>query len=109
MTAPAGPQWPCEAYGPEGLDVGGLCFIAGNLDGARVCTDPAACHQAMTAERQRVYDRITTGAAAADPTAQYLAGVFTTPASLLGGGDLPADEQLPAAADPPGEQHPDTT
>jgi hypothetical protein len=88
MTTPppaADLGWDCEAYGPPAEpDVGALCFFAGL--GARECASSAACHSRMTAERQRVYDRIQEQAAAGDLTAVFLASAFTSPEQLLGGG-----------------------
>ncbi len=83
-TTPA-QQFDCEAYGPEGVSFGAVCFIAGEL-GARVCASLAECHQVMTAERQRVFRRIQERAAEGDPDMTYLATVFTSPEQLLGGG-----------------------
>ena len=85
-------EWDCEAYGPEPAKIGALCFLSGDL-GKRVCADPSECHTAMTAERQRVYGRISELAAAGSPWATYLAEAFGRPGQLLGGEDdePPAD------------------
>jgi hypothetical protein len=80
---PAGLGWDCEGYGPP-ADTGALCFFA-DL-GKRECASPAVCHSRMTAERQRMFDRIQEQAAAGDQTAIFLASVFTDPGQLLGGG-----------------------
>ena len=75
----------CDAYGPDGREVGALCFLAGKLN-TRVCTSHAECAEAMTAERQRVFRRIQDGAARGEPDMAYLAGEFSSPEQLLGGG-----------------------
>ena len=75
----------CDAYGPDGREVGALCFLSGELN-TRVCASHAECTAAMTAERQRVFQRIQDGAARGDPDMVYLAGEFTSPEQLLGGG-----------------------
>lgn len=83
-------EWACEAYGPESVDVGALCFLAGDL-GTRVCADRAVCNTTMTAERQRVFARIQERAAApdADDTDRFLAAEFTSPEQLLNAEDEP--------------------
>ncbi len=78
------PDFDCEAYGPEGRRMNALCFVA--EPGRRACVSQDECHKVMTAERQRVYARIQEGAAAGDPDMAYLAGEFTSPEQLLGGG-----------------------
>jgi len=80
----------CEAYGPDGRAVGAICFFA--APGKRVCTSQAACREAMTAERRRVWRRIQDGAARGEPDMVYLAGEFTSAEQLLGGGVLPEEE-----------------
>ena len=77
--------WTCEAYGPDGVDVGAVCFFTGQLH-HRICGSQDECSRRMAAERQRVFDRIHEAAAAGDPTAAFLAGEFTSPDQLLGGG-----------------------
>ena len=77
--------WDCEAYGPDGREAGALCFLAGEA-GTRVCASRAACSEAMTAERQRVFSRINELAAAGDPVCAYLAEEFSEPGQILGGG-----------------------
>jgi hypothetical protein len=81
MTDPA---FDCEAYGPDVAPLGVLCFFAGT--GARACSSAAVCHQALTAERERVFARIGELAAAGDPVSAFLAGEFTDPRQLLGSG-----------------------
>jgi hypothetical protein len=81
-----GTEWDCEAYGPEPAKIGAVCFRSGEL-GKRVCADPGECHTAMTAERQRVYGRISELAAAGTPWAADLAETFARPGQLLGGED----------------------
>lgn len=73
--------WPCEAYGPDGLEDGVVCFV-GDVD-RRVCDSAEICHAVMSAERGRVFDRIQELAAAGDPTGVFLAGEFAGPDELL--------------------------
>ena len=75
----------CSAYGPDGRDAGAICFVSGE-PGKRVCTSAEQCHEVMTAERQRVWQRIQDGAARGDPDLAFLAGEFSDPSQLLGGG-----------------------
>lgn len=84
------PSWDCEAYGQEAAAVGALCFVSGDL-GKRVCADRDECHAVMAAARQRVFRRINELAARGHQEAAYLAGEFTNPGQLLGGGPEPAD------------------
>lgn len=79
------PGFDCDAYGPAGREARALCFLA--EPGTRVCASQAACREAMTAERERVYGRIGELAAGGDPVGIYLAGVFTGPGQILRGGD----------------------
>lgn len=58
MTSPKVPTWPCEAYGPAGLEYGAVCFMSGQLH-RRVCGDPAVCAREMWSYRRRVWDRLT--------------------------------------------------
>lgn len=76
-------QWDCEAYGPEGIDVGALCFLA--EQGHRACASKVECRIVMTEQRQRVFNRIQELAATGNPDFIYLAGEFTSPDQLLGG------------------------
>ena len=85
----------CEAYGPEGREISALCFFAGT--GERACASPGECRGKMDAERRRVWQRIQDGAARGDPDMVYLAGEFTGPGQLLGGG---SDEDERAAGCP---------
>lgn len=86
MTADSSPGvWPCDAYGPDGIRHGALCFASGE-PGSRVCASPGQCREVMTGQRQRVFRRISELAAAGDETAVFLAGEFTSPEQLLGGG-----------------------
>lgn len=80
----AGDDWPCEAYGPVGLEIGALCFFGDPAD-TRACPDPAGCHTRMTLERKRVFRQIRMGAANGDPVSAILAEAFPTAESLLGG------------------------
>jgi hypothetical protein len=81
----SGPDtWDCEAYGPGGTQVKALCFFADT--GKRLCVSLQECRERMTAERQRVWQRIQDGAARGEPDMAYLAGEFSDPGQLLGGG-----------------------
>lgn len=91
-TAPPEPQWPCEAYGQEGIKLGAWCFFAELHE--RLCENALECAGRMVAERGRVFDRMQELAAAGDPTGLYLAGEFDSPDQLLGGPqDREDDEQ----------------
>lgn len=79
-------QWACEAYGPEGLEVGALCFLSPE-PGKRVCGSRDECSQTMAAERGRVFRRINELAAGGDEAAGYLEQQFSRPGQLLGGGE----------------------
>ena len=74
----------CDAYGPEGREVGATCFFAAS--GKRLCATLAECQEKMTAERQRVWQHIQDGAARGEPDMVYLAAEFSGPEKLLGGG-----------------------
>jgi hypothetical protein len=76
----------CDAYGPdpEVRAAGARCFFA--EPGKRVCASLAECREKMTAERQRVWQRIQDGAARGEPDMVFLAGEFSGPEQLLGGG-----------------------
>lgn len=65
---------------------GTLCFISGT-DGKRACATPRTCAEVMSAERQRVFRRISELAAQGDEAGEFLAGEFTSPDQLLGGED----------------------
>lgn len=92
MTGFGEADFDCDAYGPEGREVGALCFFAGGL-GERVCISRAQCVQRMDAERRRLFTRIQKLAAAGDPVGLYLAGSFTDPGQLLGGGGEVGDDE----------------
>lgn len=85
MTAP---DWPCEAYGPDGLALGLLCFRA--HQGARKCPDQGTCTAMLDAERNRLWEHIVDGAAHGDPTLTFLRRHIDGPAELLGGARDPA-------------------
>jgi hypothetical protein len=89
VMRPDADGWDCEAYGPDGRDVGSLCFIAG--EGSRVCASQAECHQVIAAERQRQVRRINELAAAGDPVWADVADTVTRPRQLLGGEDPAGD------------------
>ncbi|MGI8447565.1 MAG: hypothetical protein ACR2MP_10390 [Streptosporangiaceae bacterium] len=82
MTPGAG--WTCEAYGPELVEAGALCFFAGLHE--RACASQAECSASMTAGRRQLFRRISEQAAAGSDVATFLDGKFSTPAQLLGGG-----------------------
>ena len=94
-------QWACEVYGPEGIDVGALCFFA--EQGHRACISPVMCKMLMTEERQRVFGRINEMAATGDPAGIELTEYFTSPDQLLGGPATPADQRTshPGTDQPP--------
>jgi hypothetical protein len=81
--AAASPAWPCEAYGPVGLEVGAVCFI-GDL-GRRVCSSAAVCAEVMTDCRENIFGRLQELAAGGDLFYVELAAGFSSAADLLGG------------------------
>lgn len=86
MTGPSDliPEiWPCEAYGPDGAEIGALCFVA--EPGKRDCADQDTCHRTLAVERRRVYRRIQEIAAGGDEVGVHLEETFTHPDQLLGG------------------------
>jgi hypothetical protein len=78
-------MWDCEAYGPEGVKVGALCFFGS--DGQRRCDSPETCSVEMAGERQRIFSYIQEKAAAGHPDFVYLAGEFSSPDQLLNAGE----------------------
>lgn len=93
-----GLTWPCEAYGPEGIDLGVLCFFSPEL-GQRACGTLDECQARLAPERIRVVDRIKEMAAEGKPGARYLAARTTSPGQILGG-DEPLDHAfVPSAVD----------
>lgn len=74
-------DWDCTAYGPEVRAVGALCFFAELNE--RMCGSLEECRTKMTAERQRVFRRISELSAAGDPAAVHLEGEFSSPDQLL--------------------------
>lgn len=76
--------WPCEAYGPVGMEVGAWCWLSAELR-ERVCHTVDDCGRTMEEERRRVFRRINERAAAGDPVAELLAREFSDPRKLLGG------------------------
>ncbi|MEV4122881.1 hypothetical protein [Micromonospora sp. NPDC049645] len=97
-----GDVWECEAYGPGGVDVGALCFVAGDL-GDRVCADAAECGARMAPERVRLFERLGE-LSAVDPTYAAIADGITSPEQLLGGprsDELLDDEPEPHDSDQP--------
>jgi hypothetical protein len=80
-------SWYCEAYGPEGIKVGAVCFF----QLSRVCSSEGECRDRMAAERQRAYRIIQERAAAGDPEMAHLAEVFAKPADLLNAEDVRGD------------------
>ena len=77
----SGGEWDCSAYGPEGRQYGALCFLT---EHGRICPTLDDCEATMTAERQRVFSRISELAAHGDETGEQLAGEFPAPGDLLG-------------------------
>lgn len=86
-----GGDWPCEAYGPEGVELGARCFFSPEL-GQRACASPEQCSALMATERVRVHGVIQQRAAEGDPDFRYLAECFERPEQLLGGGETPPGE-----------------
>jgi hypothetical protein len=78
------PQWPCEAYGPEGFEFGAICFMSA-VPGTRLCKDAGMCGLQMAHQRREAHARMSRLAAEGDPVMQYLAGEFPTPDTLLNG------------------------
>lgn len=76
----------CAAYGEKGRNIGAVCFVSGELH-KRACGSLEECEAAMTAERQRVFQRISELAAEGDPAAGFLEREFASPDQLLGGDD----------------------
>src|SRR3954451_2044649 len=70
-----GADWPCSAYGPEGLAAGARCFRSAE-PGEWVCSSRAVCEDFMAAERQRVFRRINELAATGDPDFADLDAAF---------------------------------
>ena len=54
--------------------------------GQRTCDSASQCHEVMTAERHRVFQRIQEMAESGDPVGIGLAEDFTSPDQLLNGG-----------------------
>jgi hypothetical protein len=89
QTSDAGGTWPCEAYGPEGVTHGALCFFSPEL-GQRACATLDECRGRLAPERERVVGRIAEMADEGKPGTRYLAARITRPGQILGG-DEPAD------------------
>ncbi len=89
MTAP---EWPCEAYGPDGIEFGALCFVV--EPGKRDCADPATCARTLAVERRRVFRRTRELAASGDEVGAHLEQAFTSPDQLLGGPEA-VDGEMP--------------
>lgn len=92
MTTSPGTDWPCAAYGPDGLAHGARCFRAGE-PGQRICASRAECKEAMASERQRVFRRINELAAGGDPDFAALDAEFASPDELLNADDDPEDRR----------------
>jgi hypothetical protein len=75
-------EWFCEAYGPEGVEIGAVCFFGGV---SNRCGSEIECSYRMTGERLRIFDLIQAAAATGDDLMIYLAEQFTDPDQLLGG------------------------
>lgn len=78
------PQWPCEAYGPEGAEFGAICFMSA-VPGTRLCKTAEMCGLQMAAQRRDAHARMHALAERGDPVMQYLASEFPTPDMLLNG------------------------
>lgn len=78
-------RWDCEAYGPEGIDVGALCFLA--EQGHRACSSKVECRIVMAGQRQLIFNRIQALAAAGDTAFTRLAREITSPDELFRGAD----------------------
>jgi hypothetical protein len=75
------PEWPCEAYGETGLQVGAWCFTTGQR--ARACAGPAECAATVARERQQIFGRIQDLSATGDPEWVYLAREITSPDQIM--------------------------
>lgn len=73
--------WPCEAYGPDGLEHGAVCFVG--VPDRRECESAEQCHAAVTRCRQATFSRMSELAAAGDPVGLLLAEDFTSPDQLF--------------------------
>ena len=85
--------WPCEAYGPELIARGALCFVA--EAGQRHCSAPQQCAETVDAERKRIFRRVQELSAAGGPHGEayaYLESVFASPEDLLAGPATATDE-----------------
>jgi hypothetical protein len=95
MTAPVPPPWPCEAYGPGGLEFGYVCFVGG---AERWCGSRPECFQTMAAERKRIWSLMTK--VGADTDLRAVAAEFDGPEGMLGG-DSPIGLWCPECGEPP--------
>lgn len=86
-----GTDWPCAAYGADGLAHGARCFRA--EPGERVCASRAECEAVLDAERKRVFRRINELAAAGDPDFENFDAAFASPGDLLNADDDPKDRR----------------
>jgi hypothetical protein len=82
--------WVCPAYGPEGAEIGALCFFTD--PGGRMCRTEDACGVFLAMERERLFGVLTERAAAGDVACKTVlegdgAGLkpITSPEQLLGG------------------------
>lgn len=89
----ADPDFACEAYPPEAAEYGIRCFFADR--GTRNCATLEECAASVDGARKVLFQRMQELAAhnPGDETWEYLAGTFTSPGQLIGGGD-------PAPPDP---------
>lgn len=81
----SGDTWACTAYGPDGLRVGALCFVADKDQ--RRCPSRADCERVMHDERRRLYRRLQIAAAAGDELWASVLADIDGPDELLGGAD----------------------
>jgi hypothetical protein len=75
-------QWDCEAYGPEGAEVGAYCFFSTH---SRLCASQTVCHDRMVHERHDVWRAMVAAAQKGDPYALDLVATFDGPNDILGG------------------------
>lgn len=87
--------WPCEAYGPGGLELGYTCFVVGT---ERRCGSRPECFQVMAAERKRIWSLMTK--VGADPVFAAIGAEFDGPEGMLGG-DSPIGLWCPECGEPP--------
>jgi hypothetical protein len=88
------PPWPCEAYGPGGLELGYVCFVGGSK---RRCGSRPECYQVMAADRERIWSLMTK--VGADQVFAALAAELGAPDAILGA-DSPIGLWCPECGEP---------